>query len=161
MLLTFGLLNPNKGIETVIEAMATVVKRFPKVAYIILGATHPEVKRQHGEAYRLSLQRMVSRLGLEQHVFFHNRFVSLDELCQFMGACDIYVTPYLSKEQSTSGPLAYALGMGKAVISTPYTYAEEMLDHGRGSLVDFGDPEAMAQTIIGLIENEAGSPSYA
>lgn len=155
VLLTFGLLNPNKGIETVIEAMATVVKRFPKVAYIILGATHPEVKRQHGEAYRLSLQRMVARLGLEQHVFFHNRFVSLDELCQFMGACDIYVTPYLSKEQSTSGPLAYALGMGKAVVSTPYTYAEEMLDHGRGSLVDFGDPEAMAQTIIGLIENEA------
>lgn len=155
VLLTFGLLNPNKGIETVIEALATVVKRFPRVAYIILGATHPEVKREHGEAYRLSLQRMVARLGLEQHIFFHNRFVSHDELCQFMGACDIYVTPYLSKEQSTSGPLAYALGMGKAVISTPYTYAEEMLAGGRGKLVEFNDPEHMAQTVMGLIENEA------
>jgi glycosyltransferase involved in cell wall biosynthesis len=155
VLLTFGLLNPNKGIETVIEALATVVKRFPKVAYIILGATHPEVKKQHGEAYRLSVERMVSRLGLEQNVFFHNRFVSLEELCQFIGATDIYITPYLSKEQSTSGPLAYALSMGKAVISTPYTYAEEMLGGGRGKLVEFGDPADMARTIIGLIENEA------
>ena len=155
VLLTFGLLNPNKGIETVIEALATVVKRCPKVAYIILGATHPEVKRVQGEAYRLSLHRMVARLGLEQHVFFHNRFVSLDELCQFIGACDIYVTPYLSKEQSTSGPLAYALGMGKAVISTPYWYAEEMLGGGRGRLVEFGDAQGLARTIIDLIENEA------
>lgn len=155
VLLTFGLLNPNKGIETVIEALATVVKRFPKVAYIILGATHPEVKRQDGEAYRLSLQRMTARLGLEQNVIFHNRFVSLDELCQFIGATDIYITPYLSKEQSTSGPLAYALGMGKAVISTPYYYAEEMLAGGRGRLAEFKDPENMAGIIIDLMENEA------
>jgi len=155
VLLTFGLLNPNKGIETVIEALAIVVKRFPKVAYIVLGATHPEVKRQHGEAYRLSLQRMTTRLGLEQNVIFHNRFVSLEELCQFIGASDIYIAPYLSKEQSTSGPLAYALGMGKAVISTPYGYAEEMLSGGRGRLAEFRDPKNMAGIIIDLMENEA------
>ncbi len=154
VILTFGLINPNKGIETVINALPKVVKRYPDVAYIILGATHPEIKRQFGESYRLFLQRKVEELGLEKHVFFHNRFVTLEELCEFIGASDIYITPYLSKEQITSGTLAYALGMGKAVISTPYWYAQEMLAEGRGRLVDFNNSEAMAETILELIENE-------
>jgi len=154
VILTFGLINPNKGIETVIHALPKVVERYPDVAYIVLGATHPEIKKQFGESYRLSLQRKVKELGLEKHVFFHNRFVTLEELCEFIGASDIYITPYLSKEQITSGTLAYALGMGKAVISTPYWYAQEMLAEGRGKLVDFNDSNAMAEAIIELIENE-------
>lgn len=154
VILTFGLINPNKGIETVLYALPKVVEKYPNVAYIVLGATHPEVKKQYGESYRLSLQRKVEELGLEKHVFFHNRFVTLEELCEFIGASDIYITPYLSKEQITSGTLAYALGMGKAVISTPYWYAEEMLAEGRGRLVDFNNPEAMAEAIMELIENE-------
>lgn len=154
VLLTFGLLNPNKGIENVLEALPEVIAKHPKVAYIILGATHPEVRKVHGESYRLFLQRKVAKLGLEQHVFFHNRFVSLAELCQFIGACDIYITPYLSREQIVSGTLAYALGMGKAVISTPYWYAAEMLQDGRGKLVDFGDIKGLEQALLDLIENE-------
>lgn len=154
VILTFGLLNPNKGIETVIDALPKVVEKHPNVAYIVLGATHPEVKKQHGESYRLSLQRKVEELGLEKYVFFHNRFVTFEELCEFIGASDIYITPYLSKEQITSGTLAYAVGMGKAVISTPYWYAEEMLKEGRGKLVDFNNPKMMANAIIELIENE-------
>lgn len=155
VLLTFGLLNPNKGIELVLDALPEVVKNYPKVAYIILGATHPEVKRLRGEEYRLSLQRRVAKLGLESHVFFYNRFVEIQELCEFIGACDLYITPYRSKEQITSGTLAYALGMGKAVISTPYWYAEEMLAEERGVLVDFGDVQGMAHAITDLIEDEA------
>ncbi len=154
VLLTFGLLNPNKGVETVIEALPYVVERYPKVAYIVLGATHPEVKKRYGESYRLSLQRKVASLGLEDYVIFHNRFVTLEELCEFIGACDIYITPYLSREQITSGTLAYAVGMGKAVISTPYWYAQELLSDGRGKLVEFNNPKMMAEAIIDLIENE-------
>lgn len=154
VLLTFGLLNPNKGIELVLDALPEVVKKYPKVAYIILGVTHPEVKRLRGEEYRLSLQRRVAKLGLESHVFFYNRFVEIQELCEFIGACDVYITPYQSKEQITSGTLAYALGMGKAVISTPYLYAEEMLAEDRGVLVGFGDVEGMSRAIIELIEDE-------
>ena len=155
VLLTFGLLNPNKGIETVIKALPEVIRRFPNIAYIVLGATHPEIKKVHGEEYRISLQRRVIRLGLENHVFFHNRFVDIKELCEFIGASDVYITPYLSREQITSGTLAYALGMGKAVISTPYCYAQEMLQDGRGELVDFGDFKGMAAALIRLIGNEA------
>ncbi|MCX8118125.1 MAG: glycosyltransferase family 4 protein [Desulfobacterota bacterium] len=154
VLLTFGLLNPNKGIELVLEALPLVAEKYPKVAYIILGATHPEVKRLRGEEYRLSLQRKVTKLGLESHVFFYNRFVDLQELCEFIGACDLYITPYRSREQITSGTLAYALGMGKPVISTPYWYAQEMLAEERGILVDFGDVEGMANAILEMIENE-------
>lgn len=154
VLLTFGLLNPNKGIELVLDALPEVVKRYPKVAYIILGATHPEVKRLRGEEYRLSLQRKVTRLGLESHVFFYNRFVDIEELCEFIGACDLYITPYRSKEQITSGTLAYALGMGKPVISTPYWYAQEMLAEERGILVDFGNVDGMTEAILEMIENE-------
>jgi glycosyltransferase involved in cell wall biosynthesis len=154
VILTFGLLSPNKGLETVIKGLPEVVKRFPNIAYIILGETHPEIKKVHGEEYRISLQRRVIRLGLEKHVFFHNRFVDLEELCEFMGACDIYITPYLSREQITSGTLGYALGMGKAVISTPYIYAREMLEDGRGKLIEFGDFRGLSQAVNHLIENE-------
>jgi glycosyltransferase involved in cell wall biosynthesis len=154
VVLTFGLLNPNKGIELVLDALPEVVERYPKVAYIVLGATHPEVKRLRGEEYRLSLQRKVTKLGLASHVFFYNRFVDIQELCEFIGACDLYITPYRSKEQITSGTLAYALGMGKPVISTPYWYAQEMLAEERGKLIDFGDVAGLTQSIIELIEDE-------
>ncbi len=154
VILTFGLLNSNKGIETVIKALPDVIRKHPDVAYMVLGATHPEIKKIHGEEYRLSLQRRVLRLGLEKHVFFHNRFVDFKELCEFIGACDLYVTPYLTRDQITSGTLAYALGMGKAVVSTPYCYAREMLDNGRGVLFDFGDFKELSQIISDLIANE-------
>ncbi len=156
VLLTFGLLNRNKGIELVIEAMPSIVERHPNVAYLVLGATHPEVKRSQGEEYRLALQDRVRELNMEQHVIFHDRYVSLPELCEFLGACDIYVTPYRSKNQIVSGTLAYAVGMGKAVISTPYLYAEELLSDGRGRLVEFDDATGLARTVNDLIENEAG-----
>lgn len=155
VLLTFGLLNRNKGIEMVLEALPEVIARHPEVVYIVLGATHPVVKRREGEEYRLWLQRRVQQLGLEEHVLFFNRYVELSELCEFIGACDIYITPYQSKEQIVSGTLAYAIGMGKAVISTPYYYAEELLAENRGRLVEFGDVEGLRQALLELIENEA------
>ncbi|MBI2266852.1 MAG: glycosyltransferase [Armatimonadetes bacterium] len=155
VLLTFGLLNRNKGIETVLEALPEVVRHHPEVIYIVLGATHPEVKARHGEEYRLSLGRRVRELRLEDHVLFHDRYVSFQELCEFIGACDIYVTPYRSREQIVSGTLAYSVGMGKAVVSTPYCYAEELLESGRGKLVDFGDSSGMARILVELMENEA------
>ena len=151
VLLTFGLLNPNKGIETALNALPAVVERFPDVIYIVLGATHPEVQRTYGEEYRLSLERRVRDLGLQDHVVFHNRYVDLQELIEYICACDIYLTPYLSKEQIVSGTLAYAMGMGKAIVSTPYWYAEEMLADGRGTLVDFGDRDALSEALVELI----------
>ncbi len=155
VLLTFGLLNPNKGIELMIEALPAITRQHPEVAYIVLGATHPEVRRAHGEEYRRSLERRVKELRLEDHVIFQDRYVSFPELCEFIGAADIYVTPYHSREQIVSGTLAYAVGMGKAVISTPYLYAEELLSDGRGELIDFGDAEGLADTVVRLIEGEA------
>ena len=155
VLLTFGLLNPNKGIELMIEAMPGIVERCPKAVYLVLGATHPEVKRHCGEEYRESLKRRVSKLGLRNHVVFHDRFVNFSELCEFIGAADIYITPYHSKEQIVSGTLAYAVGMGKAVVSTPYLYAEELLSDGRGELIPFNDSQALAKTVVKLIEDEA------
>ncbi|HEX9425991.1 MAG TPA: glycosyltransferase [Pyrinomonadaceae bacterium] len=155
VILTFGLLNTNKGIELMIEAMPEIVKKQPTVVYLVLGATHPEVRRTQGEGYRRSLEQRVRELNLQNHVIFYDRYVSFAELCEFIGSCDIYVTPYHAKEQIVSGTLAYAVGMGKAVVSTPYLYAEELLSDGRGSLVDFGDARGLAYTIIDLIENEA------
>jgi len=155
VLLSFGLLSANKGIENVIAALPTIVARYPNVVYIILGATHPHVKRLEGESYRLSLQWMAQEKGVEGHVIFYNRFVSLEELVEFISAADIYITPYLNPAQITSGTLAYTLGAGKAVISTPYWYAEEMLAEGRGTLVPFGDPAALAKQVINLLDNEA------
>lgn len=155
VILTFGLLSPNKGVESAIEAMSQVVKEFPDVMYIVLGATHPEVKRLHGEQYRLSLEQKVKELGLQQHVVFHNHFVSLERLIQFLVAADIYITPYLSREQIVSGTLAYALACGKAIISTPYWYAEELLADERGCLVPFNNSNAIAEMLIDLLRDEA------
>ena len=155
VLLTFGLLNRNKGIETVLEALPGIVNKHPEVVYIVLGATHPEVRRRHGEEYRLSLQRRARELGVEEHVIFHDRYVSFEELCEFIGASDLYVTPYQSRDQIVSGTLAYAVGMGKAVVSTPYLYAEELLAEGRGRLFPFRDPKALETTLNEVIENEA------
>jgi len=120
VLFTFGLLSPNKGIENVIEALPAILERHPDVVYIVLGATHPHIVKREGEVYRLGLQRLAREKGIEEHVIFYNRFVSLKELVEFIGAADIYLTPYLNPAQIVSGTLAYALGAGKAVISTPY-----------------------------------------
>ncbi len=153
VLLTFGLLSPGKGIEYAIEALPGIVRRHPDVVYIVLGATHPHVKRESGEEYRNSLARRVDELGLADHVMFVNRFVELRELCEFLGATDIYVTPYLNEAQVVSGTLAYALGAGKATVSTPYWYAQEMLADGRGRLVPFRDAEALAAQVTDLLDN--------
>jgi glycosyltransferase involved in cell wall biosynthesis len=155
VLLSFGLLSANKGIENVIAALPNILARFPNVVYIVLGATHPHVLRNEGETYRLSLQWLAQEKGVEGQVIFYDRFVSLEELIQFISAADIYITPYLDAAQITSGTLAYTIGAGKAVISTPYWYAEEMLAEGRGALVPFRDPVALADQVIGLLENEA------
>jgi len=154
VLLSFGLLSPGKGLEYAIDALAEVVKKHPDVVYIILGATHPHVKRTSGEEYRLALQRRAGERGVAEHVIFQNRFVELEELCEFLGAADLYLTPYLNREQVVSGTLAYAMGAGKAVISTPYWYAEEMLRENRGRLVPFRDAEALAEQIDDLLTHE-------
>jgi glycosyltransferase involved in cell wall biosynthesis len=154
VLLTFGLLSPNKGIENVLQALPAVIKKHPDVAYIILGATHPHILKLHGDAYRIMLQQLVRKLDIGAHVIFQNRFVELKELCEFLGIADIYVTPYLEEAQITSGTLAYAMGTGKAIISTPYWYAAEMLAEGRGRLVPFRNPDAMAEQIIDLLDND-------
>jgi hypothetical protein len=151
VLLTFGLLSPNKGIETALEALPSVVEKHPDIVYIILGATHPEVRRVRGEQYRLLLERKARDLNIVDNVVFQNRFVDLQELTEYMSCCDVYLTPYLSREQITSGTLAYAVGMGKAVVSTPYWYAEELLSDSRGVLVDFGDVKGMAKALNDLI----------
>ncbi len=151
VLLTFGLISPNKGIETALEALPYVVEKYPNTVYIILGATHPEVKKIHGEQYRLSLERKAIDLKIADNVVFQNRFVDLQELTEYMSCCDVYLTPYLAKEQITSGTLAYAVGMGKAVVSTPYWYAEELLSDSRGILVDFSDAKGMANALNDLI----------
>lgn len=153
MLLTFGLLGPGKGIENVIDALPRVIKRYPETVYIVLGVTHPHVKRESGESYRISLQQRARALGIEKHLIFHNRFVSLEKLCEFIICADVYITPYLNREQITSGTLAYAVGAGKAVISTPYRYAEEVLAEGRGKLVPFADVEAIAGAVLKLFDD--------
>lgn len=155
-ILTFGLLSPNKGIETVIRALPDVLRTHPDVCYIVLGATHPNLVKEQGEAYRESLEQLTDSLGLGDSVKFHNRYVSLDELKKYIGAADIYVTPYLNEAQITSGTLAYAVGAGKPVISTPYWHAQELLADGRGSLVPFADPSALAKELVRLIEDETG-----
>ncbi|MEK7756932.1 MAG: glycosyltransferase, partial [Planctomycetota bacterium] len=155
VLLSFGLLSANKGMENVIAALPAILARHPNVVYIILGATHPHTILHEGESYRLSLEWLAQEKGVEGHVIFYNLFVSLKELVEFIGAADIYITPYLNPAQIVSGTLAYTLGAGKAVISTPYWYAEEMLADGRGALVPFQDPEALAAQVIDLLDNEA------
>ena len=154
VLLTFGLLSPNKGIENVLQALPKVINKHTDVVYIILGATHPHILKSHGDEYRIMLQQLVRKLDIGEHVIFQNHFVELEELCEFLGIADIYVTPYLEEAQITSGTLAYAMGTGKAVISTPYWYAKEMLAEGRGRIVPFRDPEAIAEQIIELFDND-------
>ncbi|MCG8605995.1 glycosyltransferase family 4 protein [bacterium] len=154
VIFTFGLLSPNKGIENVLQALPKVISEFPDVVYIILGATHPHLLREQGESYRLSLERMAAELGIKKHVIFYNRFVELEELKEFIGAADIYITPYLNPAQITSGTLSYAFGCGKAVISTPYWHAEELLADERGVLVPFNDSDSIAYEIIELLRDE-------
>jgi glycosyltransferase involved in cell wall biosynthesis len=154
VLLTFGLLSPNKGIEDVLNALPDVVAEFPDVVYIVLGATHPHELRTRGEAYRLSLEALVKKNKIENSVMFFNRFVDLKELTEFIGAADLYITPYRNEGQITSGTLAYAFGAGKAVISTPYWHAAELLRDQRGVLVPFGDPAAIAREASGLLRDE-------
>jgi glycosyltransferase involved in cell wall biosynthesis len=153
LILTFGLLSPDKGIELVIDALPTILSHYPDVVYIVLGATHPHIIEREGETYRLMLEDRAKRLGVDGNVIFHNRFVSQAELAEFLAAADIYITPYLNPEQITSGTLAYAIGAGKAVISTPYAYARELLADGRGILVPFNDPPAIAGEIVGLLDD--------
>jgi len=151
VLLTFGLLSPGKGIEVAIRAMPKIVEKHPDVMYIILGATHPHVLKSEGNAYRNSLERLVDQLGLDNHVVFHNRFVTLEELLGYIGVAEIYVTPYPNRNQITSGTLAYAVGTGKVVVSTPYWHAEEMLADGRGRIFPFGDSDALAANVVELL----------
>ena len=154
-ILTFGLLSRNKGIEHMLKAMPAIVQTDPSVLYIILGATHPDVLRNDGEEYRFELQRIVEELGLQNNVMFYNQFVSDERLGNFLCAADIYVTPYQNREQLTSGTLAFAVGTGKAVVSTPYWAAEELLNDERGKLVGFNDPKGLADAIIEIINNPA------
>jgi len=155
VLLTFGLLSPNKGVETVIEALPQILATHDDVVYIIAGATHPHIKRREGDRYRLELQALTRKLGVERNVIFHNRFVSPEEMAQFVGSADIYITPYRYEAQAVSGTLAYAMGAGKAIISTPYWHASELLQDGRGVLVPFENSGAIADAAIELLDNEA------
>jgi glycosyltransferase involved in cell wall biosynthesis len=153
VLLTFGLLSPNKGIEHVLHALPDIVAEFPDIVYIVLGATHPNELRTRGDAYRLGLEAIVRENKIENNVIFHNRFMELNELTEFIGAADLYITPYLDEAQITSGTLAYAFGAGKAVISTPYWHAAELLSDQRGVLVPFADPKAIAREVSGLLRD--------
>ncbi|HYM75562.1 MAG TPA: glycosyltransferase family 4 protein [Candidatus Dormibacteraeota bacterium] len=155
VLLTFGLLSPNKGIENVIQALPQILSRHKNVAYIVAGATHPHILRREGDKYRASLQDLAKKIGVEAQVIFHNRFVSPEEMVEFIGAADIYITPYRHEAQVVSGTLAYALGAGKAIISTPYWHAIELLDDRRGALVPFQNPDAIAHKTIELLDTPA------
>jgi glycosyltransferase involved in cell wall biosynthesis len=155
VLLTFGLLSPNKGIENVIQALPRILSKHNNVVYIVAGATHPHILRREGDKYRASLQALAKEIGVESQVIFHNRFVSPEEMVEFIGAADIYITPYRHEAQVVSGTLAYALGAGKAIISTPYWHAIELLDDRRGALVPFQNPDAIAQKAIELLDTPA------
>ncbi len=155
MLLTFGLLSPNKGIETVIRALPAVVAGSPIVIYFVVGATHPAVLRREGEAYRTMLEREAEKLGVREHVVFRGQFVSADELRDYLQAADVFVSPYLNEAQVTSGALSYAMGAGAAVVSTPYWHAQELLADGRGRLFPFKDHDALSSTLLELL----GSPA--
>jgi glycosyltransferase involved in cell wall biosynthesis len=153
VLLTFGLLSPNKGIENVIKALPQILARHSNVVYMVSGVTHPHILRREGDKYRQSLQSLAKELGVEASVIFRNRFVSPQEMVELIGAADIYITPYKHKAQVVSGTLAYALSAGKAIISTPYLHAVELLDDERGALVPFDDPEAIAAKTVELLDN--------
>jgi glycosyltransferase involved in cell wall biosynthesis len=154
VMLTFGLLSPNKGIENVIRALPAILQKHPNVVYMVSGATHPHLKRREGEKYRNGLLALAEELGVSDHVIFHDRFVSAQELIEHVGAADIYVTPYRHEEQAVSGTLALALGAGKAIISTPYWHARELLADKRGVLVPFDDPAALGEAAIAFLDDE-------
>src|SRR5580700_10715544 len=153
VLLTFGLLSPNKGIEYVLNALPQILEQFPEVVYIVLGATHPNELREHGEAYRVSLEMLAKKNKIEKNVIFYNDFVELENLKEFIGAADLYITPYLNEEQITSGTLAYTFGAGKAAVSTPYWHAAELLAEDRGVLVPFRDARVIAREVIALLRD--------
>jgi glycosyltransferase involved in cell wall biosynthesis len=155
VLLTFGLLSPNKGIENVIQALPHILSKHKNVVYLVAGATHPHILRREGDHYRERLQELAKKMGVEAQVIFHNRFVSPEEMVEFIGAADIYITPYRHEAQVVSGTLAYALGAGKAIISTPYWHAIELLDDRRGALVPFQDPDAIARKTVELLDTPA------
>jgi len=154
VILTFGLIGPSKGLEHMIEALPRIVEQHPDVVYMIVGATHPGVLAHSGEDYRLGLKQRARELGVDQHIEWFNKFVELEELVEFLGSADVYVTPYQNEAQITSGTLAYALGTGKATVSTPYWYAQEMLADDRGKLVPFDNTEALSDSIIELLSQE-------
>jgi glycosyltransferase involved in cell wall biosynthesis len=154
VILTFGLLSPSKGIEVMIDAMPAILKRRADAVYVVLGATHPNLVRDQGEAYRESLMTRVRELGVDNHVVFLNQFVDQATLLEFIAMCDVYVTPYLNEAQMTSGTLAYSFGLGKPVVSTPYWHARELLADGRGVLVPFGDPAAIGDEIAQLLTDD-------
>ncbi|SHI07337.1 glycosyltransferase family 4 protein [Bradyrhizobium erythrophlei] len=154
VILTFGLLSPNKGIEVMIDAMPSILQRRPDAVYVVLGASHPNLVREQGEAYRESLTARVRELGVEDHVVFLDQFVDQTTLLEFISMCDIYVTPYLNEAQMTSGTLAYSFGLGKPVVSTPYWHARELLADGRGVLVPFGNATAIGKEIAALLTDD-------
>ncbi|OFY78905.1 MAG: glycosyl transferase [Bacteroidetes bacterium RIFOXYA12_FULL_35_11] len=153
ILLTFGIISRNKGIETVIKALPKVIEKYPEVLYMVLGKTHPNVLRHSGEEYRNYLQRLIKSLNLDNHVFFMNEFVNQKELFKYLSASDIYITPYLNEAQITSGTLSYAIGVGSAVISTPYWHASELLADGRGRLFNFNDSEELSMIFMDLLDH--------
>jgi len=151
LILTFGLLSPNKGIDTAIRALPEVIQDFPDTTYLVLGATHPNVRAQHGEVHRKTLMQLAAELGVADHVRFDDKFVDREELIRCLAAADVYLIPYLNREQITSGTLAYAVANGKAVVSTPFWHAEELLADGRGVLVPFHEPAALGAVLRGLL----------
>lgn len=153
VVMTFGLINRGKGLELILKALPEVIRRVPNVLYAIVGQTHPEVKRREGEAYREQLYDMIRELNLEQHVVMIDRYLSEDELVDHIAACDLYVTPYPGMQQITSGTLAYAVGLGRPVLSTPYAYAQDLLGEFQDLLIQYGDVEAWAQAISRLLSN--------
>ena len=153
VILSFGFVGPNKGCQQAIEAMPAVVAADPSACYVVLGATHPDLLRREGEAHRRSLEALAARLGLADHVRFVDRFVGRVELGTWLEAADIFVTPYPDLEQTVSGTLACAMGAGKAIVSTPYAHASELLAHGRGRLVPPGSPAALADALVELLHD--------
>ena len=154
VLLTFGLLSPNKGIENVIRALPAILAKHPNVVYIVSGVTHPHIRRREGERYREELQALAEKLGVSSNLILVNRFVSAEELVEHVGAADIYITPYRQEAQIVSGTLAIALGAGKAIISTPYWHAKELLAEERGVIVPFDNPDAIAEAVLRLLDND-------
>lgn len=166
VLLMTGLMSPGKGIEYVIDAIPILLKEVPNILFTVVGQTHPDVLRRHGEEYRECLMERAKNLGVEEHIQFVNEYLPLDDLLNYYEACDIYLTPHLDAQQVASGTLAYALGMGKACISTPYIYAQEMLKDGRGLLVDFKSGESIAKAALKILtepgyQNELERKAYA